>query len=308
MLEGPFVSWCHPASGCWKSPTPTTCDERQSGLLPSPPAPAALRSPHIAPEHLPCAPPPPAAAAAALLFNPQTPTMKLQECLCACKRDDSRRGARARVTRAFDQQRRGRGGGGGGGAAWHPPPPPRAGPHSRELLPTASNMRSYQPPMRVCIMRSLKVSVPTTLRQTPNTARSARLGWAPPMKGRPPSASTHLLASCVRAPQRTGREGGWLACKPAGATPALAVRVNASCDAARTSSHARPPSHLVEGVTHVALHVILFAQPPAHAPHHRRPHHARWAGEEEGARAREAVRRWCEGRAPSPAPPPIIAH
>lgn len=74
-------------------------------------------------------------------------------------------------------------------------PPPglaaRAAQERRAEGPTASNMRAYQPPMRLCCMRSLNVSVPVTARTTPNTARSARSGEEPPRKGRSPSASAH---------------------------------------------------------------------------------------------------------------------
>lgn len=71
-------------------------------------------------------------------------------------------------------------------------------PSSRAEVPTAVNMASYQPPMRVWCMRSLKVSVPVTERTTPNTARSARSGAAPPWKGPSPTARTHSSASCAR--------------------------------------------------------------------------------------------------------------
>lgn len=57
-------------------------------------------------------------------------------------------------------------------------------------------------------MRSLNVSVPHTARTTPNTARSARSGWLPPMKGRPCRASTHSSADCGTGGQGGGWEGG----------------------------------------------------------------------------------------------------
>lgn len=50
----------------------------------------------------------------------------------------------------------------------------------REELPTASIMCSYQDPMFVVCIKSIKVSVQVMLRMTPKTDKSARSGFAPP--------------------------------------------------------------------------------------------------------------------------------
>lgn len=47
------------------------------------------------------------------------------------------------------------------------------------LSPTAPIMCSYQPPMAVLCIRSMKVSVLVTLRMAPKTDRSAKLGLSP---------------------------------------------------------------------------------------------------------------------------------
>ena len=61
----------------------------------------------------------------------------------------------------------------------------------------SSSMRgkTYHLLMPVLWSRSMKVSVPVTLRTTPNTDRSARLGTSPPMKGLSPRAATQRSAS-----------------------------------------------------------------------------------------------------------------
>lgn len=92
---------------------------------------------------------------------------------------------------------------------------PRLAPTSS--LPLASTVltrpdpapRRPRPPrlQQLACMRSLKVSVPVTARTTPNTARSARSGWVPPMKGRPPRAATHSSADCSGGGEGEGGAG-----------------------------------------------------------------------------------------------------
>lgn len=63
-----------------------------------------------------------------------------------------------------------------------------------EPAPITASTRPNHAPIRELAIASLNVGVLRTACSTPNTARSARLGCAPPMKGRlGPTASTNSL-------------------------------------------------------------------------------------------------------------------
>lgn len=203
--------------------------------------------------------------------------------------------------------RRGAAGGGGraDGRAGQQRAAPQAPAGTRPCMPRPGTPEAAAPSQRIpqpTCMRSLKVSVPVTARTTPNTARSARSGWEPPRKGRPPSAPTHSSADCGGA-----QAGAWREVEGHGREQG-GGRAGEGCTPHRSrcwppASRNPPPARLAQLLPHVALHPVLLLQLAAQAPHQRGAHQPRCGRRRRRRAAEHAVRRRCGGkRAPCWAP------